>query len=72
MITTIGAKLDKKVALETVVNLMDQCQQIKSSAKNNPEIKINKKWFLKTLKLIFSISLVEEKKRKKGKLKNIL
>ena len=43
MITTIGAKLDKKVALETVVNLMDQCQQIKSSAKNNPEIKINKK-----------------------------
>ena len=34
--TTTGAKLDKKVAFETVVSLMDQCQQIKSKAKNNP------------------------------------
>lgn len=40
--TITGAKLDKKVALETVVILMDQCQQIKSSAKNNPEKKNTK------------------------------
>ena len=40
--TTTGAKLDKKVALETVVIFMDQCQQIKSSAKNNPEKKNTK------------------------------
>ena len=41
-ITTTGAKLDKKVALDTVVNFMDQCQQIKSKAKNNPEKKKTK------------------------------
>ena len=40
--TTTGAKLDKKVALDTVVNFMDQCQQIKSNAKNNPEKKKTK------------------------------
>ena len=41
-ITTIGAKLDKNVALETVVSLIDQCQQIKSNEKKIPEIKIIK------------------------------
>ncbi len=40
--TTTGAKLDKKVAFDTVVNFMDQCQQIKSKAKNNPEKKKTK------------------------------
>ena len=40
--TITGAKLDKKVAFETVVSLMDQCQQIKSKAKNNPEKKKTK------------------------------
>ena len=40
--TTTGAKLDKKVALETVVSFIDQCQLIKSSAKNSPEKKKTK------------------------------
>ncbi len=34
-ITTIGAKLDKNVALETVVSLIDKCQQIKSNERTN-------------------------------------
>ena len=38
IITTTGARFDKKVALDTVVSLIDQCQQIKSSAKNIPDI----------------------------------
>ena len=33
-ITTIGAKLDKNVALETVVSLIDKSQQIKTKQKN--------------------------------------
>ena len=39
IITTTGARFDRKVALDTVVNLIDQCQQIKSSAKKSPDMK---------------------------------
>jgi len=41
-ITTRGAKFDKNVALDTVVSLIDQCQQIRSNEKNTPETKIIK------------------------------
>ena len=37
IITTIGARFDKKVAFDTVVSFIDQCQQIKSRAKKIPE-----------------------------------
>ena len=36
IMTTTGAKFDKKVALETVVRVIDQCQHIKSSEKKVP------------------------------------
>ena len=35
-------EFDKNVALDTVVNLIDQCQQIRSNEKNTPETKIIK------------------------------
>ena len=52
-ITTIGAKLDKNVALETVVSLIDKCQQIKSNEKMIPEIKIIKNLSFKNRKVYF-------------------
>ena len=72
IITITGAKFDKKVAFETVVRVIDQCQHIKSSEKKVPANIKTKYSFLKTGKFIFSITLREEKRRKKGKLKNIL
>ena len=71
-ITTIGAKLDKNVALETVVSLMDQCQQIKSNEKKIPEIKMIKNLFFKTGKFTFSIIFSDPNNKKKGRLTNIL
>ena len=66
-ITTIGAKLDKNVALETVVSLIDKCQQIKSNEKKIPEIKIIKNLFFKTGKFTFSIIFSDPNIKKKGK-----
>ena len=66
-ITTIGAKLDKNVALETVVSLIDQCQQIKSNEKKIPEIKMIKNLFFKTGKFTFSIIFSDPKNKKKRK-----
>ena len=71
-ITTIGAKLDKNVALETVVNLIDQCQQIKSNEKKIPEIKMIKNLFFKTGKFTFSIIFSDPNNKKKGRLANTL
>ena len=71
-ITTIGAKLDKNVALETVVSLIDQCQQIKSNEKKIPEIKIIKNLSFKTGKFTFSIIFSDPNIKKKGRLTNIL
>ena len=34
--TITGAKFDKKVAFETVVRVIDQCQHIKTSEKKVP------------------------------------
>ena len=72
IMTITGAKFDKKVALETVVRVIDQCQHIKSSEKKVPANIKTKYWFLITGKFIFSIMFIEEKTIKKGKLKNIL
>ena len=71
-ITTIGAKLDKNVALETVVSLIDQCQQIKSNEKKIPEIKMIKNLFFKTGKFTFSIIFSDPNNKKKGRLTNTL
>ena len=56
MITITGAKFDKKVAFETVVRVIDQCQHIKSSEKKVPANIKTKYSFLKTGKFIFSIN----------------
>ena len=63
--TTTGAKLDKKVALDTVVSFM-KCQQIKSKAKNNPEKKrLNNSFLLQNF--IFQLFQMMKKIKRKAK-----
>ena len=57
---------------ETVVSLIDKCQQIKSNEKKTPEIKIIKNLFFKTGKFTFSIIFSDPNIKKKGRLTNIL
>ena len=65
--TTTGAKLDKKVALDTVVSFMDQCQQIKSKAKNSPEKKrLNNSFLLQEILFFQLFQMMKKIKKKEG------